>query len=142
MPLLQLFVRDGALYFLCIFSANLLNVILFLVATEDLKAIGAGFSQIITCVMVSRLVLNLRNLSARDHGTGERFGTQSFGVGEWKRPVHPQKSMFDTVLGVLGEGSETTGSTEEASTARNASKSSGSQDEIAMVGFTQSSGTV
>ena len=62
--LLKLFVRDGALYFLCIFSTNLMNVILYLVshpfltyqmlffieyftinctqaATEDLKAVGA-----------------------------------------------------------------------------------------------------
>ncbi|KAF8522672.1 hypothetical protein JB92DRAFT_3269039 [Gautieria morchelliformis] len=39
-PLLQLFIRDGTLYFLCIFSANLLNVVLFL---RTMKAIGARY---------------------------------------------------------------------------------------------------
>jgi len=61
MRLLRVLQRDGALYFLCIFSANLVYVILYLSAPEDLKAFGAGFSHIITCVMISRLVINLRS---------------------------------------------------------------------------------
>ncbi|KAF8522545.1 hypothetical protein JB92DRAFT_3094244 [Gautieria morchelliformis] len=72
MALFQVLQRDGVLYFLCIFSANLLNVILFLTAMDDLKALGAGFSQMITSLMISRLVINLRSLRTgfyiSDHG--------------------------------------------------------------------------
>ncbi|KIJ54551.1 hypothetical protein M422DRAFT_220842 [Sphaerobolus stellatus SS14] len=63
--LFKVLFRDGILYFFCIFSVNFLNVILYIVATEDLKAIGAGFSQTLTSVMVSRLVLNLRGVRAQ-----------------------------------------------------------------------------
>jgi len=60
-PLLHIFVRDGTLYFLVIFMANLLNTLLYFLAVDDLKAIGASFSQLITATMISRLVLNLRS---------------------------------------------------------------------------------
>ncbi|KAE9396647.1 hypothetical protein BT96DRAFT_1039235 [Gymnopus androsaceus JB14] len=60
-PTIELFVRDGVLYFLVIFSVNLLNILIYF-AVEDLKAIGASFSQLMTSVMISRLVLNLRSV--------------------------------------------------------------------------------
>jgi len=63
-PMLQLFIRDGLLYFLTIFSANLLNTLIFFLAPGDLKAVGASFSQLITATMISRLVLNLRSVRA------------------------------------------------------------------------------
>ncbi|KAF9475915.1 hypothetical protein BDN70DRAFT_883128 [Pholiota conissans] len=59
-PTLYLFVRDGSAYFAAIFMANFLNTMMYFLATEDLKAIGASFSQLITALMVSRLYLNLR----------------------------------------------------------------------------------
>jgi len=69
------------MYFLVIFMLNLLNTLIFLVsarhrftlphhskmlqlAKEDLKVVGAQFTQLITSIMISRLVLNLR--SAKD----------------------------------------------------------------------------
>ncbi|GJJ12704.1 hypothetical protein Clacol_006948 [Clathrus columnatus] len=60
--ILRTFVRDGVLYYFCVFSANLLNTLLYIFATEDLKAIGAGFSQTLTTVVITRLVLNLRSM--------------------------------------------------------------------------------
>lgn len=77
---INIFLRDGLLYFLVILIANLLNTLLFFVsflsklilfhhgaftnypqlAVDDLKGIGASFSQLITATMISRLVLNLR----------------------------------------------------------------------------------
>jgi len=77
---LQLFLRDGFLYFFTIFAVNLLNMLLFLVrpicdiwfpclltyvqmAPEDLKALGASFSQLLTSTVISRLILNLRGAS-------------------------------------------------------------------------------
>ena len=45
-------------------------------AIEDLKAIGASFSQLITATMISRLVLNLRSASVLP-SNGEYTGTLS-----------------------------------------------------------------
>ncbi|KAF8522389.1 hypothetical protein JB92DRAFT_2706540, partial [Gautieria morchelliformis] len=105
-PLLQLFVRDGALYFLCIFSANLLNVVLFLVATEDLKAIGASFSQIITSVMISRLVLNLRILRADMHGnSAPSVRNQGRNRIDASGDTSQKKSFFDPIITTLTEES-------------------------------------
>jgi len=61
---INIFLRDGLLYFLVIFMANLFNLLMFFLAADDLKAIGASFSQLITATMISRLVLNLRSSSA------------------------------------------------------------------------------
>ncbi|KAF8510361.1 hypothetical protein BU17DRAFT_70100 [Hysterangium stoloniferum] len=110
--LLRLLIRDGALYFLCICSANFLNVVLFLTATEDLKAIGAGFSQVITSVLVSRLVLNLRNVRSEQEAT--RGGSGRF-ASPPKSGVDAGVSQntlgVDEILGALGEetGTPTSG---------------------------------
>jgi len=53
--------RDGILYFTVIFGANLLNVLLYSLAAQSIKAIGASFSQLVTTVMISHLQLNLRD---------------------------------------------------------------------------------
>ncbi|KAF8056638.1 hypothetical protein FPV67DRAFT_1729865 [Lyophyllum atratum] len=60
-PTLHIFLRDGIIYFLVIFMANLTNTVIYFLAPPDLKAMGASFSQLITSTMVSRLVLNLRS---------------------------------------------------------------------------------
>jgi hypothetical protein len=87
-PTIYIFARDGALYFLVMFLANLMNTLIYFVshclpldsprpksfidihlqlAPLDLRALGASFSQLITSVMISRLVLNLRSLSTEYH---------------------------------------------------------------------------
>ncbi|KAH8829595.1 hypothetical protein DL96DRAFT_1064930 [Flagelloscypha sp. PMI_526] len=76
MPTIIRFVQDGILYFLVIFAANLANVIIFRLAVDDLKAMGASFSQCISSVMISRLVLNLRAVgetNASDTFLGRRM---------------------------------------------------------------------
>ncbi|KAJ3513298.1 hypothetical protein NLJ89_g3026 [Agrocybe chaxingu] len=61
--IVQIVLRDGTLYFFVIFLANLMNTMIYFFSSAlDLKAIGASFSQLITSVMVSRLVLNLRSV--------------------------------------------------------------------------------
>lgn len=62
-PTIHIFLRDGLMYFLVIFVANLFNTLIFFLGPSDLKAIGASFSQLITATMISRLVLNLKSLS-------------------------------------------------------------------------------
>ncbi|TFK35061.1 hypothetical protein BDQ12DRAFT_688738 [Crucibulum laeve] len=66
-PTTHVFIRDGLLYFLVIFMANLLNTLLFFLGADDIRAIGASFSQLITATMISRLVLNLRSVSSFEH---------------------------------------------------------------------------
>lgn len=46
--------QDGTAYFFVIFSANLLNMIVYLTADVSLKSFFAPFSEIITSIMVSR----------------------------------------------------------------------------------------
>ncbi|KAF7776826.1 hypothetical protein Agabi119p4_5219 [Agaricus bisporus var. burnettii] len=63
-PTIVILVRDGSLYFLLIFLVNLMNVLIYFIAEPDFKALGASFSQLLTCTMISRLVLNLRSISS------------------------------------------------------------------------------
>ncbi|KAF4581740.1 hypothetical protein EYR40_002756 [Pleurotus pulmonarius] len=56
----------GIIYFAVIFVANLVTVLIFLFAPPDIKAINASFSTLITSLMVSRLMLNLRGFLEHD----------------------------------------------------------------------------
>ncbi|KAF8532566.1 hypothetical protein JB92DRAFT_602234 [Gautieria morchelliformis] len=67
MTTMDIILRDGIMYFFVIFSANLMNSLIYFLAPEDLKAVGASFSQLLTATMISRLQLNLRQ--ARRSGT-------------------------------------------------------------------------
>ncbi|KAF9040802.1 hypothetical protein BJ165DRAFT_1316078, partial [Panaeolus papilionaceus] len=57
--MMQMFIRDGVVYFFVIFTANIVNCLIYFV--HELRTIGASFSQILTSVMISRLILNLRS---------------------------------------------------------------------------------
>ncbi|KAI0094105.1 hypothetical protein BDY19DRAFT_989608 [Irpex rosettiformis] len=58
--ILQVLLRDGVVYFAVIFVSNLVTVLIYVLAIPDLKVINASFSTLITTLMVSRLMLNLR----------------------------------------------------------------------------------
>ncbi|KAF9029594.1 hypothetical protein BJ165DRAFT_1317844, partial [Panaeolus papilionaceus] len=60
--MMQMFIRDGVVYFFVIFTANIVNCLIYFIAPDELRTIGASFSQILTSVMISRLILNLRSL--------------------------------------------------------------------------------
>ncbi|KAF8992611.1 hypothetical protein BDQ17DRAFT_1369325 [Cyathus striatus] len=66
---MQIIIRDGTIYFLVIFGANLMNCLIYLLAVEDLKAAGASFSQILTSILITRLQLNLRRNSSGSLGS-------------------------------------------------------------------------
>ncbi|KAI0685273.1 hypothetical protein C8T65DRAFT_701627 [Cerioporus squamosus] len=57
LSLITVIMRDGIMYFGAIFVSNLVTVLIFI---NDLKVINASFSTLITSLMVSRLMLNLR----------------------------------------------------------------------------------
>ncbi|TFK21378.1 hypothetical protein FA15DRAFT_82543 [Coprinopsis marcescibilis] len=69
LSLYKLVIRDGVVYFGVIFAANLANVLVFMLAPPDLKAINASFSTLITSLMVSRLILNLKSALLKANGT-------------------------------------------------------------------------
>lgn len=58
--LLKLIMRDGVTYFAVIFIVNAITVSVFIWAPSNIKAINASFSTLITSLMVSRLILNLK----------------------------------------------------------------------------------
>ncbi|RDX46609.1 hypothetical protein OH76DRAFT_821368 [Lentinus brumalis] len=60
LSLITVIMRDGIMYFGAIFMSNLVTVLIFIFAPNDLKVINASFSTLITSLMVSRLMLNLR----------------------------------------------------------------------------------
>jgi len=110
---MHILIRDGALYFLAIFLANLMNTLFFFVshifvkhgpkystdillqlAPLDLKAVGASFSQLITNVMISRLVLNLRLMST-EHYSGSSGYKMHRGIVD--------QSFLTRTIGNLGE---------------------------------------
>ncbi|KIM42726.1 hypothetical protein M413DRAFT_122450 [Hebeloma cylindrosporum] len=97
-PTVYIFVRDGALYFLVIFLANLMNILVYFLSPVDLRALGASFSQMITSVMISRLVLNLRSLSTEYHSSppGPNQGPNM-------RGGIPDQSFLTRTIGNLGE---------------------------------------
>ncbi|KAL5524366.1 hypothetical protein ACEPAF_9506 [Sanghuangporus sanghuang] len=66
-PLLDLLVRDGVVYFIVMFSAKVVNLVVFWllhyldsIVQRDLITINWTFNHTITVIMISRLFLNLR----------------------------------------------------------------------------------
>ncbi|KLO12998.1 hypothetical protein SCHPADRAFT_940772 [Schizopora paradoxa] len=57
---LRIMLRDGLIYFLIIFLANVANVVTYVVSPPNLQAVNAPFSDMITALMICRLILNLR----------------------------------------------------------------------------------
>ncbi|THV06556.1 hypothetical protein K435DRAFT_960523 [Dendrothele bispora CBS 962.96] len=55
--------RDGALYFGIITFINTANILVFAIAKDFMKALLAGFANVIASVMITRLMLNLRAIS-------------------------------------------------------------------------------
>jgi len=92
MPMMDLLLRDGILYFVAIFSVNLMNTLIYFLAVDDLKALGASFSQIITSIMIARLQLNLRG---QRRAVVADTAAASNGVGQWNhQPRKPTPSQF------------------------------------------------
>jgi len=99
-PTIDIFLRDGIIYFCVIFMANMLNTLLYFTAPPDIKPIGASFSQIITSVMISRLVLNLRSISQSADSRSARI------QGGILREPHEENVLVTLTIGNLGEDLE------------------------------------
>ncbi|TFK22814.1 hypothetical protein FA15DRAFT_757739 [Coprinopsis marcescibilis] len=68
--------RDGTMYFLAVLVSNLTNALIFFLANENLKPIAGPFNQLLTSMLVSRLVMNLRNAGAAASGPPTEIFTQ------------------------------------------------------------------
>ncbi|THH07848.1 hypothetical protein EW145_g3107 [Phellinidium pouzarii] len=56
----RVIVKDGIIYFLVMFGANLTTVLMYIIAAQDLKASNADFGVMINSIMTARLILNLK----------------------------------------------------------------------------------
>jgi len=65
--LVSVLFRDGAIYFGVIATSNLANILTFLLGTAFTRGVLTTFTNIISSVMISRLVLNLRHPSLVSH---------------------------------------------------------------------------
>ncbi|KAG6906469.1 hypothetical protein DXG01_013796 [Tephrocybe rancida] len=61
--LVSILIRDSVLYFLVMFATYLTNLLVFLIAPQNLLEIPIGFSVALSCVMGNRISLNVRDVN-------------------------------------------------------------------------------
>ncbi|KAL5521018.1 hypothetical protein ACEPAG_8940 [Sanghuangporus baumii] len=106
-PLIKIMMRDGIIYFLVIFIANVVTVVLFITLPPDLKAINASFTTLITSLMVSRLILNLRNQAMRPRANVMSYPSSSQQIHTDQEIQTQYRGLTSTVIGNLGQPVET-----------------------------------
>jgi len=74
-----------------------MNTLIYFLAPLDLRALGASFSQLITSVMISRLVLNLRSVYTNTEDDSDSASPIKI------RRVIPDQSFLTRTIGNLGE---------------------------------------
>jgi len=73
--LLTVLLRDGAIYFCVLVASNLGNMLSFMFGTPYTSGVATTFTNVISSVMISRLMLNLRHPSLVSHGTSRSMAT-------------------------------------------------------------------
>jgi len=62
-PLLDLFFRDGSVYFAVMTIAKIVNFVVFWTISRDFILVNWTFNHTITVIMISRIFLNLRSFN-------------------------------------------------------------------------------
>jgi len=107
---MHIILRDGIMYFLVIFVANLTNTLIFFITpAEDLKPIGACFCQLLTSTMISRLCLNLR---VNPHNPSSDMFSR-FSILQFAGPMN-YSAFMTMAIGNLGEELEGDSTTDRA----------------------------
>jgi len=110
-PLVSLLMRDGIIYFLVMFLANVMNVVLFLTAPPQLNGMNIYFSHITTVIMISHIMLNLKAYF-QERGV-VAFGNHDkpmVGMGSSQRPsTDPPHSRAEQPRSMLTETLERLG---------------------------------
>ncbi|KAI0340199.1 hypothetical protein BDW22DRAFT_447663 [Trametopsis cervina] len=102
--IVHILMRDGIIYFAVIFGSNLITVLIYLLAVPDLRVINASFSTLITTLMISRLMLNLRRANVTiEQPTVDTAGTTT--ISEIRIRKKQERSDFipPSIMGNLGE---------------------------------------
>ncbi|TFK47651.1 hypothetical protein OE88DRAFT_1665915 [Heliocybe sulcata] len=60
--IVKVLIRDSVIYYLIMFATYFANLVIFLTGTPGVLESGIGFSVTMSCVMGSRLCLNIRNV--------------------------------------------------------------------------------
>ncbi|KAF8908526.1 hypothetical protein CPB84DRAFT_1766837 [Gymnopilus junonius] len=67
--LLTVLLRDGAVFFCIMVAANLGNMLTFMFGTPYTRGVATTLTNVLSSVMISRLMLNLRHPALVSHGT-------------------------------------------------------------------------
>jgi len=92
--LTNVLLRDGAVYFLVICLANLANILTLVLGNPIIRGIGTTFTNVISVVMMSRLMLNLRSPSL----TRRRRQTTSRSSIEFRTGPTTDRPYLSTVV--------------------------------------------
>ncbi|KAF4616708.1 hypothetical protein D9613_008373 [Agrocybe pediades] len=71
--LLDILLRDGAIYFSVMIASNLGNILTFVFGGPFTRGVATTFMNIVSSVMISRLMLNLRNPTLVTHSQRDSF---------------------------------------------------------------------
>jgi len=91
------------MYFVIMLSSNLMSIIFYLVLAEEQKFLNEMYRITSTSILVSRLILNLREVAARQSG-GPTLSRDQITLS-WARPPH-YISVSDAMLGNIGNDLE------------------------------------
>ncbi|KAI0340201.1 hypothetical protein BDW22DRAFT_1360739 [Trametopsis cervina] len=102
--IVHVLMRDGIVYFAVIFVSNLITVLVYVLATPDLKVINASFSTLITTLMISRLMLNLRRTNLREeyYTNDSDATTLSMQMRQLRRDQKTDEFIPKSIMGNLG----------------------------------------
>jgi len=112
----DILLRDGVIYFAVIFLANLANIISVATAAQSIQQINAPFSEMITTVMICRLILNLRTDMRLGNTTNDHRVSESHRATR-RRPLEKaavsgserSPTFFDSQPGAISSASAVTG---------------------------------
>ncbi|EMD31697.1 hypothetical protein CERSUDRAFT_77971 [Gelatoporia subvermispora B] len=98
-PLMNLLLRDGTLYFTCLLSLNLLNIV---GKMTNVFTFAVAFSTPLSSIIITHFLLNLRQLA---HGSPDDASCPSFVRDGTPDPIHSQTSSlrFGSFVGNMGE---------------------------------------
>jgi len=72
-PFMSLFLRDGLIYYVIMLLAEVINLIAFTALPNSLFSIWVYPQWCMACILVSRIYLNLRNVTNSEEWSSETF---------------------------------------------------------------------
>ncbi|KAJ6484474.1 hypothetical protein C8R47DRAFT_1131504 [Mycena vitilis] len=97
--LFMLLVRDGSLYFLVMVGSNCGNILSFFYAGPYTRGVATTFTNVISSVMISRLMLNLRSHGGSRRGKSLRTGESTTLYTDTSAPITTVDPYYPSVGG-------------------------------------------